>query len=97
MLLDQTAALRQCIHQYRDTLPALAPHSDAIQYVLEHDNLQALIAIYDDVYPGYGRSGCCRRAYGSVKIRVDIVVPVSCSWIGNRTVNSQVKAAITGR
>ena len=50
MRLGQTAALRQCIHQYRDTLPALAPHSDAIQYVLEHDNLPALIAIYDAVY-----------------------------------------------
>ena len=45
MLLDQTAALRLCIHHYRDTLPALAPHSDAIQYALEHDNPQAAGAL----------------------------------------------------
>jgi hypothetical protein len=51
MLLDQTAALRQCIHQYQDTLPALAPYSDAVQHALEHDDLPALIAIYHTVYP----------------------------------------------
>jgi hypothetical protein len=51
MLLDQAAALRQCIHQHRDTLPALAPYSDAVQHALGQDDLAALIAIYHAVYP----------------------------------------------
>jgi len=51
MLLDHTAALRKCIHQYRDRLPALAPYSDAVQHALDHDDLPALIAIYHAVYP----------------------------------------------
>jgi hypothetical protein len=45
MLLDQTAALRQCIHQHRDTLPALATYSDAVQHSLDQNDLPALIAI----------------------------------------------------
>ena len=51
MLLDQTAALRQCIRQHQDTLPALAPYADAVLYALEHDDLPALTAIYHAVYP----------------------------------------------
>lgn len=51
MLLDQTAALRQCIRHHQDTLAALAPYADAVQYALDHDDLPALIAIYHAVYP----------------------------------------------
>ena len=51
MLLDQTAALRQCIRLHQDTLAALAPYADAVQYALDHDDLSALIAIYHAVYP----------------------------------------------
>jgi len=51
MLLDQAATLGKCFRQYQDTLPALAPYSEAFQRALEHDDLPALIIIYHAVYP----------------------------------------------
>ena len=51
MLIDQAAALRHCIRQYRDTLPEIAAYADAVQQALEHGDLPALIAIYHAVYP----------------------------------------------
>ncbi len=51
MLFEETAVLRKCVHQYRDTLAEIAPNSDTVQHALDHDDPPALIAIYHAIYP----------------------------------------------
>ena len=51
MLLDRTAALRNCIQQYQDTLPLPGTYSDAVLRAIKHNDLPALIAVYHTIYP----------------------------------------------
>lgn len=51
MLTDQTAALQDCIRQYRQSIPALTTYAEIALPAIENNDLDKLITTYHEIYP----------------------------------------------